>query len=331
MPERKLKDSDRVTLMMAITGLLFDNDELTVDELVEHFKVSREEIIQAVKIISYTELTSIFDRPPYQVDYDDLEDGIVSIRFDSTDAITEVPKLSSRQASAIAAGLVYLSSLPGITEIGEIEELQQILSRGILRGEGTIEIEVVPGSADEDLITLREAITRGLAISCDYLNLRGESTIGRIIEPRRIETSGEIAYLRGWCPTARELRAFRLDRMRNAKLLPDQPISQEAKDAELTEDIYTPSENDNVVVIEVEPEAYSLIVDFKPIEAPIDIDEHRKSIKVLVGDLRNLGRIIARFGGAAKVVEPEAARQAVRDFALHALSVDNSRAPRNQE
>ena len=33
MPERRLKDSDRVTLMMAITGLLFDNDELTVGTL----------------------------------------------------------------------------------------------------------------------------------------------------------------------------------------------------------------------------------------------------------------------------------------------------------
>ncbi len=331
MADRKLKDSDRFNLMLALTGLLFDQDEYHIDELVKHFDVPKEEIIKAVKHIGYTELINIYDRAPYQVDYDELNDGIVSIRFDSDDTLTEVPRLSARQASAIGAGLVYLSSLPGLAEVGEIEELQKILASGIVRGDSGIELEIVPGSADAALVVLREAVTRALCISCDYLSLKGETKIGRIIEPRRLETAGQFIYLRGWCPEAKSIRAFRIDRMRNAKLLEDRPISEQAKHAELIDELYTPTENDVEVTIEVEPEAYGLIFDFRPSEEPIAIDKFTKQFKVLVGDLSYLGRIISRFGGAARVVAPQAAKDAVRDFALRALEGEKTRTPKDAE
>ncbi|NBR23916.1 MAG: hypothetical protein EBU08_09145 [Micrococcales bacterium] len=86
-----------------------------------------------------------------------------------------------------------------------------------------------------------------------------------------------------------------------------------------------------MVTIEVEPEAFSLMVDFRPVEEPVSVSEYVKSFKILVGDVRNLGRIISRFGGAARVVAPEEARSAVREFALKALGELPATAPEDAE
>ena len=327
--EQKLDDSDRFNLMLALTGLLVQGGEYEIAELVKHFGVSKSEIIKAVKMISFTDLMSFNDFGHYLVDYDDLDDGFVSIKYDFSNAVDEVPRLSSRQASALAAGLVYLSSLPGLVDNSEIEELQRILASGDSRG-ASPEVIIKPGSRDADLITIRDAMAKGVAISCDYLNLRGVTTIGRVIEPLRIDPQGETIYLRGWCSESQDVRSFRVDRMRNAKPT-EIPISAEAKAAELSDEIYSPAETDTVVTVEVDPEAYSLIFDFKPVEEPESVSEFVKRFKIKVGDVRNLGRIVARFGGAARVIAPESARAAVREFALRAMGESTSVTPRDVE
>jgi proteasome accessory factor C len=327
--EIKLDDTDRFNLMLALTGLLVDGEEYTVEELVEHFKVSKKEIVKAVKMISYTDLMKSNQDGSYQVDYDDLRDGFVSIRYTFSKAIDEVPKLSSRQASAIAAGLVYLGSLPGLVENNEIEELQKILALGDDSGaRNTVLIE--NGQRDSDLVAIREAMASGVTITCDYLNLKGETTLGRALEPLRIDSQGEVIYLRAWCPINLGVRSFRLDRMRNAKPT-NTAISAEALGAELVEEIYTANETDTVVTLEVDPEAYSLIFDFKPVEEPENVSKTVKRFKINVGDVRNLGRVIARFGGAARVISPEIAKLSVRDFALNALGERSSTTPKDAE
>ena len=327
--EIKLDDTDRFNLMLALTGLLVDGEEYTIEELVEHFKVSKKEIVKAVKMISYTDLMKSNQDGSYQVDYDDLRDGFVSIRYTFSKAIDEVPKLSSRQASAIAAGLVYLGSLPGLVENNEIEELQKILAVGEEAGtRNTVLIEI--GQRDADIVAIREAMASGVTITCDYLNLKGETTLGRALEPLRIDSQGEVIYLRAWCPINLGVRSFRLDRMRNAKPT-NTAISAEALGAELVEEIYTANETDTVVTLEVDPEAYSLIFDFKPVEEPENVSKTVKRFKINVGDVRNLGRVIARFGGAARVISPEIAKLSVRDFALNALGERASTTPKDAE
>jgi proteasome accessory factor C len=327
--EIKLNDSDRFNLMLALTGLLVDGEEYTVEELVEHFKVPKKEIVKAVKMISYTDLMKSNQDGSYEVDYDDLREGFVSIRYTFSKAIDEVPRLSSRQASALAAGLVYLSSLPGLVDNSEIEELQKILaSDGSTEKKKTVLIETV--TRDSDLVAIREAMASGFSITCDYLNLRGETTLNRELEPLRIDSQGEVVYLRAWCPVNNDVRSFRLDRMRNAKPTAN-PISEAALGAELVDEIYTSSETDTVVTLEVDPEAYSLIYDFKPVEEPESVNKTVKRFKIHVGDVRNLGRVIARFGGAARVISPEIARQSVRDFALNALGERSSTTPKDAE
>jgi proteasome accessory factor C len=315
--------------MLALTGLLVQGDEYEVQELAQRFEVSNEEIVKAVKNIGFMDMAHFENPDRYVVDYDALEEGYVRISYNIDNVVEDVPRLSSRQASALAAGLVYLSSLPGLAENEEILELQAILATGDSRG-NTPEIIVQPGSKDADLLTIRQAIKLSRAISCDYLNLKGEMRIGRIIEPLRIDLRGELIYLKGWCPENNDVRSFRVDRMRNASIT-DSVISKQALSAELDDQVYHSSETDTLVTIEVNPEAYSLMVDFRPVEEPESVSQYVKRFKILVGDVRNLGRIVSRFGGAARVVAPDSAKVAVREFALKAIGELKPTQPKDAE
>jgi len=327
--QNKFDDTDRFNLMLALTGFLVDGTEYTVEELIEHFKVPKKELIKAIRMISFTDLMKSNQDGSYYVNSDDLKDGYVSIQYTFNQAIDEVPRLSSRQASALSAGLVYLGSLPGLVDNAEIEELKRILALGS-HSDKKETVLIEGGFRDSDLVTLRDAIAAGVSITCDYLNLKGETTLNRVMEPLRIDAQGEVFYLRAWCPINLGVRSFRLDRMRNA--LPTQiPISKAALEAELVDEIYTAAETDTVVTLEVDPEAYSLIFDFKPVEEPENVSKTVKRFKIQVGDVRNLGRVIARFGGAARVIAPETARTAVRDFALNALGESTSTTPKDAE
>jgi proteasome accessory factor C len=330
MPDQlRLDDSDRYNLMLALTGLLVQGDEYEVQALAQRFEVSKEEIVKAVKNIGYMDMAHFENPDRYVVDYDALEEGYVRISYNLENVVEDVPRLSSRQASALAAGLVYLSSLPGLAENEEIQELQAILRTGDSRG-NTPEVLVQPGSKDADLLTIRQAIKLSRTMSCDYLNLKGEMRIARVIEPLRIDLRGELVYLKGWCPENRDVRSFRVDRMRNASMT-EKKTSKEALSAVLDDEVYHPSAADTLVTIEVDPEAFSLMVDFRPIEEPETVSQYVKRFKILVGDVRNLGRIVARFGGTARVIAPDTARVAVREFAMQAMGDLNPTQPADAE
>lgn len=330
MPDQlRLDDSDRYNLMLALTGLLVQGDEYEVQALAQRFEVSKEEIVKAVKNIGYMDMAHFENPDRYVVDYDALEEGYVRISYNLENVVEDVPRLSSRQASALAAGLVYLSSLPGLAENEEIQELQAILRTGDSRG-NTPEVLVQPGSKDADLLTIRQAIKLSRTMSCDYLNLKGEMRIARVIEPLRIDLRGELVYLKGWCPENRDVRSFRVDRMRNASMT-EKKTSKEALSAVLDDEVYHPSEADTLVTIEVDPEAFSLMVDFRPIEEPETVSQYVKRFKILVGDVRNLGRIVARFGGTARVIAPDTARVAVREFVMQAMGDLNPTQPADAE
>ena len=140
----------------------------------------------------------------------------------------------------------------------------------------------------------------------------------REIEPLHLSINEDGWILRGYIQADSMVKAFRVDRMRGAKLLP-KLISEQAKAAEITDEIYVPNASDIEVTVDVTPEAYRLLSQFN---AEILKGQSTPGITrgvIKIGHLPDLGRIITQYGGHARVVSPKAAREVVRDFALRAL------------
>lgn len=197
----------------------------------------------------------------------------------------------------------------------------QKISSGSSLGNAEV-ISVAPGSVEAGAETLRQAILSNRAISCEYINRKQEKT-RREIEPLRIDLTGGVWYLRGYCPINRGVRNFLIEHMRSIVIL-DREISDVAtKVGEIEDATYVAEITDTAVTVEVAPEAYRLITEFQTVSEPKDVGSGTIRTEIKVGHLPNLGRLIAKYGGAAKVIAPAEARDIVRNYALSVLGEHN--------
>jgi len=308
---------DRYNFMLALVAFLQNRGSVTLEEAAKHFGLDAKYIRKAVTSINEARATVRgFEEWFFLIDIEALEeDGTLTLLDNSV--IEDVPRLSNRQASAIAAGLSYLATIPGFKDDPELVELQELLATGTSRGINPL-IESRPGSAEAGAEIIRKAILAGKKITCEYINQKGERST-RTIEPLRLDPRADGWYLRGYCPIHLEVRNFKLDRMRGIKLT-ELPMSSAAREIETIEDsVYVAEATDTIVTVEVQPEGYRLISETKSISEPVSVSAGLVRAEIKVGHLPNIGKLVARFGGAARVIAPEEARTIVKNYALAAL------------
>ena len=83
--------------------------------------------------------------------------------------------------------------------------------------------------------------------------------------------------------------------------------------------MYVPGEHDTDVIVEVDPEAYELVAEYANVESSTSSNRGTIRVTIKIGHLPNLGHLISRYGGAARVIEPKSARDIVRNYALASL------------
>jgi proteasome accessory factor C len=299
--------------MLALTGYLISHRQQKLSDLAQHFEVTEKEIKSAVVTISLSGVGMYRPDELFFLDYDLLEEGIVDLSFAPT--LEAVPRLSTRQAAAIASGLAYLVDLVDPADQEQINELLEILGRGALSTK-ELPFMVHPNRGDQDLALARQAVAESRVLKCSYINSSGEVS-DREIEPQLLESRESNWFVRGFCRTNLEPRVFRLDRMRQIELL--DTFEERLIAAGDSSQIYEVRESDTEVLFEVEPEAFGLIADYKP---DYEISGNKAvQVKIPIGELGTLGRIVSRYSGKVRVLAPESARQAVREFAERALGI----------
>jgi proteasome accessory factor C len=308
----KISGTERYNFMLALTGYLIQNRQQKIEDVAKHFGVSEQEIRDAVVTISLSGVGMYRPDELFFLDYDLLEEGIVDVSFAPT--LESVPRLSTRQAAAIASGLSYLESVLDDQDKVEVAELMNLLSGG---GKRTSELpfKVHPSRVDLEVTLSRQAISEDRLLSCSYINAANEVS-SRQIEPIAMESNDSIWYLRGYCRTKKEVRVFRLDRMRDIAL--DEKTLIRAKYSEIDASrIYSVSESDTDVVFDIDPAGFGMLADYKP-EYPA-VGDKTLRVTIPIGDISTLGRVVSKYSGHVRVIEPEAARRVVFEYASRAL------------
>lgn len=316
---------DRFNFMTALIGYLLRNNPVSVTDVANHFGVSAELVRSAISTIVKTE-----DQNPYGAksfynleDWDVYLDGgdTITLELDplnGANAQTDAPSLNTREAAAIVMGLQYLKTLPEFANEQDVDKLLELLGKGQGVAAGAASIVIRPGRVDTDAAVCRTAILEGKRIEFEYINQKGEKG-RRQIDPIRLDPRENYWYVHGWCLSNEDVRMFRLDRMRDAVILAE-PIGEQAKSViELDDRTYTERETDIDVTVAVAPEAYALLGEYQQVGEPEKNSNGEVVAVIRVGYLPNLGRLIARYGGKARVLEPAEARNIVRDYALVAL------------
>lgn len=307
----------KLNLAYAVLAYVVANSRVaSVAEIAEHFECSEAEIISVIHGLNNADSTAAQDYTGAKVffDIDELEEDGMVVLNDYSEELT-VPRLTTQQTAAISAGLQMLKQLSGFEHNDEIDAILGALHSGS-GGMSPDTIAIEPTKADSDLETLREAILDGWAISCDYINGKGERSTGRIIEPLRLESRDNLWYLKGFCHSHNEVRNFRLDAM-DKVVVTTEPITEEHKALPLDGPIYQPGADAIDVIIDVEPEAYQVLSDYAASYTAKPTGTIRASIKVT--SLLTLPPMVASYGGAVRVIEPKQAKELVREYALRAL------------
>jgi proteasome accessory factor C len=320
MPKQELDGEELFNLALSIVGLILKNGSYRVEELAEHFGFTEKTIRRAVLTIGNSEDVGNF-KTHFYLDDDLLEAGEVDFAV-ADSMLTEPPVLSRRQATSLAAGLDYLASLPQFADSAELAELRNAIGGTA----SAVTSKVTPSREAVLLEQLQQAVLGEVAIECDYVNQLGERAT-RLIDPLRIDFVLDKHYLRGFCHKNQAVRSFRLDRILTCSVTAN-PISQEAKSAEIPEEVFGTLNQEISVKISADPEAAEIFWNF-PSYSEIAIKDGQLTGEIMVGSLKALGRHITRYGGLVKVLEPQAAVNAVRDFAAAALKPQE--APSNED
>jgi proteasome accessory factor C len=302
--------------MLALTGYLIQNRQQKISDVADHFGVSEQEIHDAVVTISLSGVGMYRPDELFFLDYDLLEEGIVDVSFAPT--LESVPRLSTRQAAAIASGLSYLESVLGSEDKEEIAQLQNLLSDGGKRT-SDMPFKVHPSRIDSEVTLSRQAISENRLITCSYINA-ANLVSNREIEPIELESNDSIWYLRGYCRTKKEVRVFRLDRMRDISLSADEMKRVDYKEADSSR-IYSAADSDTKVVFDIDPPGFGMLADYKP-EYPA-VGDKTLRVTIAIGDISTLGRVVSRYSGHVRVIAPAQARRMVFDYASRALGISN--------
>lgn len=307
---------ERLNLTYAVIGYCLKNEMVSVAKVAEHFGFRTDEIDSVLRAVNLTEpgLGVDYVRVPFEVDIDLLDEGICQIVSHDVDLAT--PRLTSRQAAALSTGLKLLQQVRGYGKNKDLAELIKALHHNS-DASATDTIQLEPERADQDLEPLRDAILAGKAVTFDYINLKGEKSKARLVEPLRLVSVDNDWYLKAFCIKSDGLRNFKLDAISNLKIT-DKAINPEHTKLNLDGDLFQAGAEAIEVLIEVEPEAYQVLNDYK---AVYDTKLKKGTIKatIKVSNLSTLPPMVASYGGAVRILEPAEARTLVRNFALTAL------------
>jgi proteasome accessory factor C len=305
---------DKLAFLLSLVPWLMEHDGATVAEAAEHFGVSAQQIRDAVELIAVSGVPGDTDQYQhgdlFDINWDAFEERD-EIVLTNLVAIDDSPRFSAREATALIAGLQYLSSLPENAGSATLARLTAKLSRGASAEPSQVGVEEVAG--DATLALIRDAAARGVQLELDYLDSAGQRERRRV-DPLRVESFDEDWYLRGWCHLREAVRTFRLDRISNA-VITEAPIEHRAGEVRLPDRLFEASPEDLEVTIEVAPAAMPLLVDYIPDGATSSQVDGRIRTTLRVSHFHGLKRLIASMAGVATVVAPPSARAAVAEWA----------------
>lgn len=309
---------DKLAFLLSLVPWLMEHDGATVSQAAEHFGVSPQQIRDAVELIAVSGVPG--DTDAYQhgdlfdINWDAFEERD-EIVLTNLVAIDDSPRFSAREATALIAGLQYLSSLPENAGSATLASLTAKLSRGASAEPNPVGVEETESDdvRGATLALIRDSVARGVQLELDYLDSAGQRERRRV-DPLRVESFDDDWYLRGWCHLREAVRTFRLDRISNAEIT-DVPIEHRADEVRLPDRLFEASPDDLEVTIEVAPAAMPLLVDYLPEGATSTEVGGRIRTTLRVPHFHGLKRLIAGMPGVATVVAPPSARQAVAEWA----------------
>lgn len=308
---------DQVARLLALVPYLHSRGEVSVSEAAAALDVAPDQLVRDLRVLFLCGLPGGYPDDLIDVDLDALEgEGI--IRVSNADYLAHPVRFAPSEAAALVVALRAIGErTPSARDV-----VARTLAKFEAAGAGSSEMHVAsePQAAPGDLLALLQgAVDRGHQVELTYHVPTRDEQAARTVDPRAVTHVGEVAYLDAWCHTAQGDRAFRLDRIVEARELETPVASPGSGPRDLTGEWFSGAETTRVTLA-LEPPAhwvpeYYTVVDQRP--GPEGILE----VDLDVAGEPWLRQLLLRLAPHARVVRPQEFNDSFTAGARDALSL----------
>ncbi len=299
---------ERLRRLLFLVPYVSKRPGLTVEELSRALNVSKEDLLEDL------DLLAMVGRPPFQPDdYIDIYVDGDRVYVDLDQRLSAPPRLTAAEAAALSAAAELLRPAAGETLSLALQKLEKVLPPGARERFREMERKIdAAEKGPSELAPLTRAILEHREVTFDYFSQGRGASERRTVRPRELFSHHGQWYLSAFCLTRQDARLFRLDRVQALEVTsraftPDQAVAGQL-----------PNPARGEVKVRFGPQVARYIQErFGEDARPIPGGEVEVSV---AGDSeRWLTRWVLSFGGEARVVSPDWARQAVARAAKASL------------
>ncbi|GAB6902941.1 helix-turn-helix transcriptional regulator [Kineosporia succinea] len=313
----------RLSRLLTMVPWLLNRPGVELREAARHFKITEPQLVKDL------ELLFVCGTPGHMPD--DLiaaEWDTGRIYLDNAEAIARPLRLDADEAIALIAGLRTLADLPETGEVGERRAVDSALvklsaaAQDAVAAAGRLDIDLSPGQSgvEDALRTAREALRGHRRLRLQYLVPARDEITERDVDPMQVTSIDGRWYLEAWCHRAEGVRLFRFDRVAGLRVLDvDGTPPAEAVSRAVDDQLFTPSPDDLVVTLEVEPRG-RWVAEYYPVEETEELPGGRMRVVMRVASPGWIPGLVLRLGGAGRIVDPPGLAQDVVDTASVALA-----------
>lgn len=310
----------RLDRLLTLVPWLMTNQGIDLAEVAASFDVSQEQIVDDLQLLF------VCGTPGHMPD--DLieaswEGG--KLYVGNADTIATPLRLGRDEALAL---IVALRALAASTDPANRDAIDRALMKleqasgesGNVANRVSFAVEDDQDAANH-LERLRSALSDHRRVSITYLAASRDESTERDVDPMRVVQVGGYWYLEGWCHRAYDVRLFRLDRIEALTVLDqDGTPPEHATSRPIGPGVFRPSEQDELVLLVLEPSAAWVVEQF-PVESVVELADGYLEVGIRVADPQWLTRLIWRLGGQARVVSPASLVESIRHAAQTALAL----------
>ncbi|HST84851.1 MAG TPA: WYL domain-containing protein [Kineosporiaceae bacterium] len=317
-----IRATDRLSRLLAMVPWLLNRQGVPLDEAARHFDITQAQLVKDLELLFVCGMPGHMPDDLIEADWDSGR-----VYLDNAEAISRPLRLAPDEAIALIAGLRTLADLPVMDSTRDRRAVDSALvklsaaAQDAVGAASRLTIDLGVGAAEETLRVAREALRLRRRLRLRYVVPARDETTERDVDPMRVTNVGGSWYLEAWCHRAEGVRLFRVDRVAGVEILdvdgtpPPEAVSRDAGDDRL----FTPSEDDLLVVLEVEPRG-RWVAEYYPVESTQELDGGRLRVALRVANPRWLPRLILRLGGAGRIISPPALAEEAVAAAREALA-----------
>ncbi len=301
---------ERLQRLLSLVPWVVARDGPRIEEVCARFDLAEEDLLADLETVF---LVGLHPFSPDELIEVVIDDGRVWIRY--ADMFARPLRLTPGEGLALVAAGSGLLASPGAEPEGPLARGLAKLA-AVLGVDPARALEVDLGRLSATTFDLLQAAVRERRqVEIDYYTFGRDERTRRTIEPWRVFSDGGQWYVVGHCHQASGERVFRLDRISDARPLPD-TFTLPADEPPAA--VPGPAPGDSRVVLDLEP-AGRWVAEAYPVEEVVDRGGGRLRVTLRVGARPWLERLLLRLGPEARLVEvdprlggPEVGAEAAR-------------------